>query len=348
MPPDEKVGGIPPGINRQVLLASRPHGEPKEADFTVVDTPRAALLDDQVLLETLWLSLDPYMRLRMDDRASYAPSVQIGDPMVGACVARVMESRSDALSPGTLVVSRTGWQSHPVANAADLRRLEMPLARAHQALSVLGATAFTAYVGLLEIGRPRVGETVVVGAATGAVGSMVGQLARIHGCNVVGIAGGREKCRLAVEEYGFSACVDHRSSRLTQELAAACPDGVDVYFENIGGVVLESVLPLLNVGARVPLCGLISHYNSTQAQVGGFSRADLLFRILERRVTVRGFIITDHVDQRQAFERDMAGWISDGLIRWTETVAVGLETAPAAFIQMLRGQSTGKTLVQVT
>jgi len=347
MPADGKAGGIPPGFNRQVLLARRPRGEPQEADFMIVDTPRAALLDDQVLLETLWLSLDPYMRLRMDDRESYAPSVQIGEPMVGACVARVIESRSDALSPGTLVVSRTGWQSHPVANAADLRRLEMPLASAHQALSVLGATAFTAYVGLLGIGKPRLGETVVVGAATGAVGSMVGQLARIHGCNVVGIAGGREKCRLAVEEYGFSACVDHRSSRLAQELAAACPDGVDVYFENIGGVVLESVLPLLNVGARVPLCGLISHYNSTQAQVGGFSRAELLFRVLERRVTVRGFIITDHVDQRQAFERDMTGWISDGLIRWTETVAVGLQSAPAAFIQMLRGQGTGKTLIQV-
>lgn len=298
-------------------------------------------------LQTLWLSLDPYMRLRMDDRESYAPSVKLGEPMVGAAVASVVESRVAGLRPGDLVEARIGWQSHSVANAADLRRLDMPVETARQSLGVLGMTGLTAYCGLLDIGKPLSGDTVVVGAATGAVGSVVGQIARLLGCRVVGIAGGSEKCRLAVAEYGFDACIDHRSPSLPEDLAAACPDGVDIYFENIGGAVLEAVLPLLNVGARIPLCGLISQYNGEQSTTAHSHLSEFLLRILERRLTVRGFIITDLAQKRPVFERDMRRWIADGLIQYRECVTVGLEHAPAAFIRMLRGENIGKTLVQV-
>jgi NADPH-dependent curcumin reductase len=338
---------VPIGHSRQVILARRPAAEPSAADFAIVDRPLAPLRPHQVQLQTLWLSLDPYMRLRMDDRDSYAPAVAVGDPMVGAGVARVIESRSADFSAGDLVQARTGWQSHPVADAADVSLLDLPQASASQALGVLGMTGFTAYCGLLEIGKPQPGETVVVGAATGAVGSVVGQIARIQGCRVVGIAGGPEKCRVAVQEYGFDACVDHRSPRFADELGAACPGGVDVYFENIGGSVLDAVLPLLNVGARMPLCGLISQYNSTQAPLVDHARSAFLLRILERRVTVRGFIITDHLQQRPTFLRDMQRWIDEGRMRWRDSVTEGLEHAPEAFIRMLRGGHVGKTLVRV-
>jgi NADPH-dependent curcumin reductase CurA len=338
---------VPAGHNRQVLLARRPSGEPSAADFTIVDRPAAPLRPHQVRLQTLWLSLDPYMRLRMDARESYAPAVAVGDPMVGAGVARVIESRSASVRAGDLVEARTGWQSHPVADAADVRLLDLPEASARQALGILGMTGFTAYCGLLEIGKPQAGETVVVGAATGAVGSVVGQIARIHGCHVVGIAGGPEKCRIAVQEFGFDACVDHRSPRFAEELAAACAKGVDVYFENVGGAVLDAVLPLLNVGARMPLCGLISQYNGTQAPGTDSARAEFLLRILERRVAVRGFIITDHLQQRAAFLRDMRRWLDEGRFRWRDCVTEGLEQAPQAFIRMLQGGNVGKTLVHV-
>ncbi len=335
------------GHNRQVILSRRPSGEPSPADFSIVDWPFAPLQNDEVRLQTLWLSLDPYMRLRMDDRPSYAPAVGVGEPMVGAGVARVIESRSAAFGAGDLVEARPGWQSHPVAKAADLRRLDVSEANARQALGVLGMTGFTAYCGLLEIGKPQAGETVVVGAAAGAVGSVVGQIAAIRGCRVVGIAGGPEKCRIAVQEFGFDACVDHRSARFAEELAGACAKGVDVYFENVGGAVLDAVLPLLNVGARMPLCGLISQYNATQIPGTDSARAEFLLRILERRLTVRGFIITDHLQQRAAFLRDMRRWVDEGLIRSRDSVTEGLEQAPQAFIRMLRGGNVGKTLVHV-
>lgn len=340
---------VAPGFSRLVLLANRPSGEPREEDFRVVDEPQAKPRANQVLLETLWISLDPYMRLRMDARESYAPAVVVGEPMVAGGVARVIESQAQGLRAGDLVEGRLGWQSHPVVDAAGLRRLELPLESARQALGVFGMPGLTAYFGLMEIGQPRAGETVVVGAACGAVGSLVGQIARIKGCRVVGIAGGPEKCQLAVQRYGFDACVDHRADDMASQLAAACPGGVDVYFENIGGAVLAALLPLVNLGARIPLCGLISYYNS-----GGDTAADdqsllpgFLYRILERRLTVRGFISSDFLDRRPVFERDMKGWVAQGLIDYQETVTEGLEHAPGAFIRMLRGRSTGKTLVKV-
>jgi hypothetical protein len=343
-------GAVAPGFNRQVLLARRPSGEPRDEDFRVVDVPQAKPAAGQVLLETLWISLDPYMRLRMDERESYAPAVQLGQPMVAGGVARVVDSQAPGLRPGDIVAGGVGWQSHPVVDAAALRRLELTADSARQALGALGMPGLTAYCGLMEIGQPRAGETVVVGAAAGAVGSLVGQIARIQGCRVVGVAGGAEKCRLAVEQYGFDACIDHRAADMGAQLAAACPRGVDVYFENIGGEVLAAVLPLLNLAARVPLCGLISSYNDSSGH-STVGKRDLLpgflYRVLERRLTVRGFISSDFLDRRPVFEREMTRWLEQGLIRYQETITQGLEEAPGAFMRMLRGGSTGKTLVKV-
>lgn len=341
------VNDIPASVNRQVQLVRRPAGEPREEDFLVVDAPREVPGANEVLLETLWLSLDPYMRLRMDDRASYAPPVQLGDPMVGGAVARVLASNVDAFQPGDLVEGRIGWQSHPVVQAAAIQPIDLPPATAHHALGLLGMPSLTAYHGLLNIGQPKPGETVVVGAATGAVGSVAGQIAKLKGCTVIGIAGGAAKCRVALEEYGFHACVDHRSPTFALDLAAACPNGVDVYFENIGGAVLAAVLPLLNTGARIPLCGLISQYNTDRSgqmydQLPGF-----LDTILTRRLTVRGFIISDHADVRVPFKRDMLQWIKEDAIHYRTTVTQGLAQAPAAFIRLLRGENIGKMLVQV-
>ncbi|MEV0032438.1 NADP-dependent oxidoreductase [Nocardia sp. NPDC050793] len=332
----------------QIRLAARPEGEPEDSDFAFATVDLPELDDGQVLLRVLYLSLDPYMRGRMSAAKSYAAPVELGDVMVGATVCEVIESRADSLTPGDVVLSYSGWQSHAVADARHVRKLDPESAPISTALGVLGMPGFTAYGGLLEIGRPQPGETVVVAAATGPVGSAVGQIARIKGARAVGIAGGPDKCRALLDEFGFDAAVDHRAPDFAERLAEAVPDGIDVYFENVGGRVAEAVAPLLNRFARIPVCGLVAHYNVTELPAGPDRLPGFMRQILTLSLTVRGFIQDEFIPARQAdFLRDMPGWIRDGSVRYREDVVAGLENAPEAFRAMLAGRNFGKALIRV-
>jgi NADPH-dependent curcumin reductase len=335
-------------VNRRIVLASRPHGAPTAENFrleeTAVPTPAAG----QLLLRIVHLSLDPYMRGRMSDAPSYAAPVTVGDVMVGGTVARVEASQHPDYQEGELVLSYSGWQDYALSDGTGLTKLDASLSKPSYALGLLGMPGFTAYMGLLDIGQPKAGETVVVAGATGAVGSVVGQIAKLKGCHVVGIAGGADKCQYAVEELGFDACIDHRSADFPQQLAAACAKGIDVYFENVGGAVFDAVLPLLNTHARVPVCGLIAHYNATSLPDGP-DRLPLLTRtILTRRIKMQGFIIFDDYAHRYGeFFGAMAGWIKAGKIKFREDIVEGLENAPQAFIGLLEGKNFGKLIINV-
>lgn len=333
--------------NRSIVLERRPHGAPTAADFSLQQQPVPVPQEGQVLLRTVFLSLDPYMRGRMSDAASYAAPVALGAPMVGATVARVEASRHPDFSVGELVLAFSGWQDYALSDGAALRKLA-GLAQPSSALGVLGMPGFTAYMGLLDIGQPKPGETVVVAAASGAVGSVVGQIAKIKGCRVVGIAGGAEKCRYVVQELGFDACIDHRSADFAQQLAAACDKGIDVYFENVGGAVFDAVLPLLNARARVPLCGMIADYNATELPAGP-DRLRLLTRtLLAKRIKMQGFIIfDDYGDRYDEFFTQMSAWVAQGKIKFREDIVDGLENAPQAFIGLLEGKNFGKLVMRV-
>ncbi|GJD51454.1 NADPH-dependent curcumin reductase [Methylobacterium crusticola] len=334
-------------VNRRIVLASRPHGEPTPGHFRVergaVPVPR----DGEVLLRNRYLSLDPYMRGRMSAAKSYAKPVEINDVMVGATVAEVAASRNPDFAVGDTVLAYGGWQDFSVSNGQGLRRLDPAAAPVTTSLGVLGMPGMTAYTGLLTIGAPKPGETVVVAAATGPVGSLVGQIAKLKGARAVGIAGGADKCRFLTEELGFDAAVDHRSADLPAALAAACPDGIDVYFENVGGAVFDAVLPLLNDFARVPVCGLVAHYNMTELPPGPDRIPALMRATLSRRLTLRGFIVWDFAEQEPAFLRDVSGWLREGRIRYREDVVEGLESAPEAFIGLLKGRNFGKLVVKL-
>ena len=333
-------------VNRRILLAARPRGLPTAADFRLVTEPVKSPAQGDVLLRTLYLSLDPYMRNLMDEVGpGYAPRVELGEAMVGATVSRVVASRNRDFKEGDLVLAGAGWQDYAVSDGSDLTALGEMEHPSH-ALSGLGMPGFTAHVGLLDIGQPRKADTVVVAAATGAVGSIVGQLARHAGARVVGIAGGAAKCAHAVDVLGFDACIDRHDPQMPAKLAAACPRGIDVYFENVGGAVLRAVLPLLNIGARVPVCGFIAHYNEGPAAAGENHLPALLATVLQKRVRMQGFIILDHYGERyEAFQADMRELVRDSSIRIDEEVVVGLENAPSAFISMLEGRHLGKVVV---
>jgi NADPH-dependent curcumin reductase CurA len=333
--------------NTRILLASRPHGEPTADNFRLETAPIPQPADGEVLLRTIYLSLDPYMRGRMNDAKSYAAPVAVGAVMEGGTVAEVVESRDPSLSPGDLVLSHLGWQAYGVQPARQVRRLDPERAPISTALGVLGMPGFTAYAGLLEIGRPQPGETVVVAAAAGPVGSAVGQIARIKGDRAVGIAGGAEKVAW-LEELGFDVALDHRSPTFRDDLVAAVPDGIDVYFENVGGHVWDAVLPRLNTYARVPVCGLVAHYNETEPAPGPDRMPRLMQTILTKSLTVRGFIQTEFVKAHyKDFQREASGWLADGSLRHKEDVVEGLEHAPEAFFGLLTGKNFGKLLVQV-
>jgi hypothetical protein len=335
-------------VNRRIVLAARPRGLPSPQDFRLEEAAAPAPGPGRVLLRTLFLSLDPYMRQLMDEVGPvYAPSVPIGEPMVGGTVSRVVASNHPRFAVGELVLGNAGWQDYALSQGNDL----LPLGDMNQpslALGALGMPAFTAYVGLLDIGQPKPSDTVVVAAATGAVGSVVGQLAKLRGARVVGIAGGADKCRYAVEQLGFQACIDRHAPDLAQQLAAACPNGIDVYFENVGGAVFDAVLPLLNIGARIPVCGHIADYNK-DAQPSGLNRLpQLMAAVLQKRIRMQGFVILDHYGERfDVFRREMAGWIAAGQVKPREDVVQGLDNAPAAFIGLLQGHNFGKLVVQV-
>lgn len=335
--------------NRRIVLAARPRGAPTPADFRLETAPIPAPSDGEVLLRTLHLSLDPYMRNLMEAVAPvYAQSIPLGGVLVGGTVSRVVESRHAGFRAGDLVLANAGWQDYALSDGADLMPLG-ELASPSQALGLLGMPAFTAYVGLLDVGQPGPGDTVVVAAATGAVGSVVGQLAKLRGARAVGIAGGEQKCRFAVEELGFDACLDRHDPCFAEQLAKACPDGIDVYFENVGGAVLEAVLPLLNVGARVPVIGFIAHYNDKDLPAGPNRLPLLLSAVLQKRVRMQGVIILDHyADRFEAFRRDMGEWAAAGRIKLREQRIDGLENAPTALIGLLAGRNFGKVVVRVS
>jgi NADPH-dependent curcumin reductase len=333
--------------NRRILLASRPVGEPSEADFTFSEGTLEDPQPGQMLLRTLWLSLDPYMRGRMSDRKSYASPVGIGDVMVGGTVSEVVTSRLEGFTPGDIVEGRTGWQEYALSDGIGMRKVDPALGPISTALGVLGMPGMTAYFGLFNIGQPKPGETVVVSAAAGAVGAIVGQVAKIKGCRVIGIAGAPEKCAYVVDELGFDECVSHREPDLAQRLEKACPNGIDVYFENVGGKVFEAVFPLLNDFARIPVCGLIAHYNDTELPDGPNQVPLLMRAILTHRLTVRGFIRGDFLDQQASFFEDMSRWIKEKRIKYREDIVEGLENAPKAFQKLFRGENFGKLLVRV-
>ncbi|KAA5545366.1 NADP-dependent oxidoreductase [Roseiconus nitratireducens] len=334
--------------NRRIVLQSRPDGAPTPENFRLETETLPEVPDGSVLLRTVYLSMDPYMRGRMSDAPSYAPPVGLDAVMVGGTVCRVEQSKSDAFNVGDWVLGYSGWQDYCVSDGQGLVPLGNELDRPSWALGVLGMPGFTAYMGLLDIGQPQPGETVVMAAATGAVGSVVGQVAKIKGCRVVGVAGGSEKCRVGTDEFGFDACIDHHAGDFADQLAAACPDGIDVYYENVGGKVFDAVLPLLNTCARIPVCGLVAHYNDTELPEGPDRLSLLMQTILVRRLTMKGFIIyQDYGDRYEEFLETMQPWVQQGRVRYREDVVQGLENAPEAFIGMLEGGNFGKLVVQV-
>jgi len=335
-------------INRRIVLNARPRGAPTAEDFRFENDPVPKPEADQVLLRTLYLSLDPYMRGRMSDGPSYAEPVTIGDVMVGGTVSRVEVSKHGDFQVGELVLGYTGWQDYALSDGKGLTSISHEERHPSRALGVLGMPGFTAYMGLLDIGRPVAGETVVVAAASGAVGSVVGQIAKIKGCTVVGIAGGEDKCRYVIDELGFDFCVDHRAADLPRRLAAACTKGIDVYFENVGGAVFDAVLPLLNTKARVPVCGLIAAYNATELPPGPDRLGLLVGTLLRKRIRMQGFIVFDDYAPRWSeFAGAMGEWVQEDKVRVREDIVFGLENAPEAFIGLLQGKNFGKLVIQL-
>jgi len=332
---------------RRIVLASRPTGEPTPQNFRSEDVPLPKPGPGQVLLRTLWLSLDPYMRGRMSEGPSYAAPVGIGETMVGGTVNEVIASNNPDFAVRDIVLAHTGWQTHALSDGKGLRKVDPKLAPISTAVGILGMPGMTAYMGLLEIGKPQSGETVVVAAASGPVGSLVGQIAKIKGARAVGIAGGAKKCAYVKDELGFDDCVDHRAGDFPERLAAACPKGIDVYFENVSGAVFDAVLPLFNPFARVPVCGLISQYSATGLPPGPNRLPVLMRAVLTKRLTIRGFIVSDFAAKQSEFLRDVSAWLKEGRIKYREDVVDGLERAPAAFIGLLKGENFGKMLVRV-
>ncbi|HCU2016603.1 TPA: NADP-dependent oxidoreductase [Pseudomonas aeruginosa] len=335
-------------VNRRIVLASRPHGAPTRDNFRIEQVPLPQPGAGQLLLRTVYLSLDPYMRGRMSDAPSYAPPVELGAVMVGGTVSRVEAPNHPGFKVGDWVLSANGWQDYALSDGSGLARLGESPEHPSYALGLLGMPGFTAYMGLLDIGKPQAGETLVVGAATGPVGATVGQIGKLKGCRVVGVAGGAEKCRHAVQVLGFDACLDHHAADFAERLAEACPDGIDIYYENVGGKVFDAVFPLLNAKARIPVCGIVAHYNDTELPPGPDRLPALMGTILRKRIKVQGFIIFDDYGHRyDEFQRDMSKWFADGLIQYREERVDGLENAPEAFFGLLQGRNFGKLVVRV-
>jgi NADPH-dependent curcumin reductase CurA len=327
--------------NKQWLLASRPRGQVDDSNFSLVEVDLPPLKDGQLLVEIHYLSLDPYMRGRMDATKSYAPSQPLGAVMIGGTVGAVIESRNPRYRPGDVVVGMGGWQQLHLSDGSGLRKVDARTVRESVYLGALGMPGVTAWYGLHQIGKPKAGETVVVSAASGAVGSAVGQLAKAAGCRAVGVAGGPAKCAYVVNELGFDACLDYKADGFGAALAGATPDGVDVLFENVGGAVLDAALARMNAFGRVAVCGLIA----------GYDGQDLALRnvraILVNRLTVQGFIVSEHPELWPQAIAALGALLASGKLKYRETIAAGLESAPRAFIGLLRGENLGKQLVQV-
>lgn len=334
-----------PGTYRRIVLKSRPPGEPSESDFALEEVPIPEIGPGQVLVRVLYLSLDPYMRGRMRDVASYAPPVGLGEVMTGGTVGQVVASNHPGLQVGDIVEDRLGWQEYGVGGGASMRKIDPSLAPISTANGILGMPGMTAYCGLFEVGMPKVGETVVVSAASGAVGQVVGQLARLAGCRVVGIAGGPTKCDFVRDELGFDACIDYKAVvDLGAALEGACPDGIDVYFDNVGGPISDAVMLQLNMWARIVLCGAISQYNAAEPEMA--PRLPAFF--VGRKVTMRGFIVSDFAPKYEPARRIMGKLVREGQLKYREDIVDGLENAPRAFIGLLRGENFGKLQIRVS
>jgi len=329
-------------MNQQILLKSRPVGEPTESDFALVETAIPEPGEAEVLNRTIYLSLDPYMRGRMSDRESYVAPVELGEVMGGSTVSQVVKSNHPQFSEGEFVLGYDGWQSYGVTNGENLRKLDPTQLPISYALGITGMPGMTAYFSLLDIGKPKAGETVVVSAASGAVGAVVGQIAKIKGCRAVGIAGSDEKCDYVVKELGFDACINRKTQDLSSALKAACPNGIDVYVDHTAGAILEAVLQHINLGARIPLVGLISQYNAERLPPG-----PNLMPLLVKRALIKGFLVGDYQERRAEFISDMSQWLQADKLKYKEDVVKGLKNAPHAFIGLLQGENFGKLVIQV-
>jgi NADPH-dependent curcumin reductase CurA len=329
--------------NKRVLLASRPSGWVSEDNFRIDTAPLPQPREGEVLVKNLWLSLDPYMRGRMNEGKSYAAKQEIGEVMIGGTVGEVIESRNAKFAAGDKVLGMLGWQQYGLSDGKGLNRIDASRVPESAYLGVLGMPGVTAWVGLLDICQPKAGETVVVSAASGAVGSVVGQIAKLKGCRAVGIAGGKQKCDYVVKELGFDACIDYKAGALNDDLKAALPKGIDCYFENVGGEILDAALRRMNAFSRIAVCGLISQYNATELYgVKNFQA------ILTNRIKVQGFIVSDRMELWAKALPELIGWVAAGKIKYRESITQGLENAPRAFIGLLKGENFGKQLVKLT
>jgi NADPH-dependent curcumin reductase len=327
---------------RSWVLRRRPTGAPRASDFELIEQSIPAPQPDEVVTRTLFLSIDPYMRGRLSDRKSYAPPVQIGEVMTGETVGEVIASADPRLAEGDIVVGARGWQTHSITPAERLVRVERNGPPISTYLGVLGMPGTTAYSGMKDIGQPKAGETVVISAASGAVGSVAGQIAKRAGARVVGVAGGPDKCLFVQETLGFDECVDHRAMDLKAALAAACPKGIDVYFENVGGALQAAVFEQLNPFARIVMCGMVAHYNETEPSPG----PNLMF-VVRQRVRIEGLIVSDKPERFAEWRKLAAPWVLDGSLKFREDIYEGLEAAPEAFIGLLEGRNFGKVLIEV-
>lgn len=333
--------------NRRIVLASRPIGAPTQDNFRLETVAAPTINDGEMLLRSVYLSLDPYMRGRMNDAKSYADPVTIDEVMVGATVCQVEASNNSDYEVGEWVLAYTGWQDYGVSNGEGLIKLGKEPTHPSYALGIMGMPGFTAYMGLLDIGQPKEGDTLVVAAATGPVGATVGQIGKLKGCRVIGVAGGQEKCLYAKEVLGFDECIDHKADDFAEQLAKACDKGIDVYFENVGGKVFAAVMPLLNTGARIPVCGLISQYNATSLPEGPDRMSSLMGTLLVKRIKMQGFIIFDDYAHRyNEFATQMTEWLSQGKMHYREHLIEGLDEAPQAFMGLLEGQNFGKLVIK--
>ncbi len=328
--------------NVQVLMARHPQGWVQETDFRLAEAPLPKAGPGQILVRNIYLSLDPYMRGVMNPGRSYIAKVQPGEVMTGGTVGEVIESNNPRFPVGSYVCGMLGWQAFALSDGKALWRVDPELAPVSTALGVLGMPGVTAYVGLMDIGKPKAGETVVVSAAAGAVGATVGQIARLQGCRAVGVAGGVAKCAYVTDELGFDACIDYKADSLGEQFRAATPEGIDIYFENVGGRLLDEVLRRINVGVRIPLCGMISQYNLEKPE--GIHN---LINLIGNRGLMQGFIVSDAIARWPAIIQELAGWLKAGKLKYREDIAEGLENAPKAFIGMLQGRNLGKQLVRI-
>ncbi len=330
--------------NIRVLLKNRPIGWPTEDDFEIEVSQIPSIKEGEILLQTMWLSLDPYMRGRMNDAKSYADPVQIGAPMVGGAVAKVIESRSPMFSKNDIVEGRIGWQKYAVSSGIELRTIDKSLGPIQTAIGILGMPGLTAYFGFLDVCEPRPGDIVVVSAASGAVGQVVGQIAKIMGCTVIGTAGSDEKIKFILDELGFDYGINYKSDDISESLDKFCPDGIDIYFDNVGGELTDAVMERLRVGARISVCGQISQYNNSQLQLGPRNIGSLV----RSQAKMQGFLVHAYSNKYPEGLDKMSKWIKEGKLKYKEDIVKGIENAPKTFIGMLNGENFGKTLIKVS